>query len=120
MPAPKQVAYDVFTAEQASRNAAHEARLGAAPGPRSAEEDFFTGFRGPLGGTGAASWTADDQKPYSETYFGIHHSSRGVRMAFQGSVKTALILVLVLMLLISRPGVIDLMLNVVKTVIGGH
>src|SRR5437870_3041271 len=111
MHAPKQVAYDVFTAEELGRNTAQEARLGAAPGPRSAEEEFFTGFRGPLGGVGSASWAPGDNEPYRETYFGIHHSSRGVRLAFQGSVKTALLLLLVLMLLISRPGVIDLMLN---------
>ncbi len=62
----------------------------------------------------------DDGGAYKDTFIGIHHSPRGVRVAFQANSKTALIILGVLVILLSHPGVIDLLVSVLKQAIGIH
>lgn len=89
-------------------------------------EQAFAGFGCTPGGLGAARESyysaafAEDAAPYRDTFIGIHHSQRGVRVAFQANTKTALIVLVVLIILLSHPGVLDLLLNVLKQAIGLH
>lgn len=90
------------------------------------QEQAFTGFGSASGGLGAPREAyygtpfAEEIGPYRDTFIGIHHSPRGVRVAFQANTKTALIALVVLILLLSHPGVLDLLLSVVKQAIGIH
>ncbi len=45
--------------------------------------------------------------PFLETFIGFHHSRRGVRLIVQGSTKVFLIILAVVFMLLSRPGVLD-------------
>jgi|SRR5579859_2664941 len=90
------------------------------------QEQAFAGFGSAGGGLGApreafyGSPYAEEIGPYRDTFIGIHHSPRGVRVAFQANTKTALIVLIVLILLLSHPGVLDLLINVIKQAIGIH
>src|SRR5258708_33154470 len=83
-------------------------------------EQAFSGFGRASSGLGApgdayyGSPYAEETRPYADTFIGIHHSPRGVRVAFQANTKTALIVLVVLILLLSRPGVLDLLVSVLK------
>jgi hypothetical protein len=47
-------------------------------------------------------------EPYTETFIGFHHSRRGMRLIVQGSTKVFLFILALLFLLLSRPGVFDI------------
>jgi len=89
-------------------------------------EQAFTGFGSASCGLGVPHDTyygaayADDGRPYTDTFIGFHHSPRGVRVAFQANTRTAVIILVVLILLLSHPGVIDMMVSLLKQAVGVH
>lgn len=72
---------------------------------------------GGLGFAGAPN-TPNAEEQYKETFIGIHHSSRGVRIALQANTRTAILIVIVLVLMVSRPGVVDLVISLLKGLTG--
>jgi len=63
---------------------------------------------------------ADSSDCYADTVIMFHHSPRGVRFAIQGSTRNALIILFVVVMLISRPGVVEMLLNIVKSIANIH
>ena len=89
-------------------------------------EQAFSGFGRTSSGLGVAGDTyygspyAEEARPYTDTFIGIHHSPRGIRIAFQANSRTAVIVLIVLILLLSHPGVLDLLVNLLKQAINIH
>jgi hypothetical protein len=91
---------------------------------QESDQDFSRPYTGPtgLGGVrGSTQYESFTDKPdskdcYPDTVIMFHHSPRGVRFAIQGSTRNAIIILVILIMLVSRPGVVELLLNIVKSV----
>ncbi len=99
--------------------------LGRAGESRSSEQDYFRGFGEPTGGSGLGGTRSTygpdaTSMPYEDTYIGLHHNARGVRFAFQANNRKALLILIGLFALLSHPGFVDLLLSIIKPLLGGH
>jgi hypothetical protein len=89
-------------------------------------QDFAHGYTGPTS-LGGATRNAHDNynfnfQPesadcYAETIIAFHHSKRGVRFAMQASTRNTLIIIFVVVMLISRPGVLEFGFNLIKSMV---
>ena len=91
------------------------------------DQEFAQTYTGPtsLGGVGRPPGDGfnnhtDSSDCYADTVIMFHHSPRGVRFAIQGSTRNALIILFVVVMLISRPGVVEMLLNIVKSIVNIH
>jgi hypothetical protein len=78
-----------------------------------------------LGGLGRSAHDtyndfADQTDCYPDTVIFFHHSKKGVRFALQANTRNALIIAFILIMLVSRPGVVELLFNMVKGVANIH
>lgn len=62
----------------------------------------------------------DAKETYDETFIGLHHNARGVRFVLQASPRNALIIIAIVLLLLSRPGFLDLGINLLRALAGAH
>jgi|SRR5450432_370874 hypothetical protein len=123
----KEVVIDLKAANKTDDKSAAQSDfgLGRPAESRSSEQDRFRGFADPyagsgLGGARAYYYAPEAAMPYEDTFIGVHHNARGVRFAFQANNRKALIILVVVIALLSHPGFFDLMLSVLKPMLGVH
>ena len=123
----KEVVIDLKASPKIDEGASSYSNLGLGRNAesRSSEQDHYRGFGEPtggssLGGTRASYGPEATSMPYEDTYIGLHHNARGVRFAFQANNRKTLLILVVLIALLSHPGFIDMLLSVVKPLLGGH
>ena len=52
---------------------------------------------------------------YDETVIAIHHSKKGFRIVFQANHKAAIVIVAIALILLTRPGILDLLITFVRS-----
>jgi len=83
---------------------------------------------GPGGGNGGFSgWSYwqpadpdDDPEPYQDTLLLIHSNRRGIRISFQASRRVAVIILLIILVILIKPGILDMLASLVKSALGGN
>ncbi len=68
----------------------------------------------------AAAPTAAQPLPYEDTIVFIHFNKQGIRLSLQANMKTFLAILIIIVVIFSRPGVTDLIGALVKSVLGQH
>ncbi len=79
-----------------------------------------------LGSAGGASgWNywqpsdpRDDPDPYQDTVLLIHSNRRGIRISFQASRRVALFILVIILVILIKPGIMDMIISLVKSVLG--
>jgi hypothetical protein len=58
--------------------------------------------------------------PYEDTIVFIHFNKQGIRLSLQANLKTFIVIMFIVLVFFSRPGVGDLIASVVKNALGQH
>ena len=78
------------------------------------------------GNGGSSGWnywqpadSVDEPEPYQDTLLFIHSNRRGIRISFQASRRVALIILLIVIVIILKPAILDVLVSLVKSALGG-
>jgi|SRR5579859_565051 len=66
-----------------------------------------------------ASEQRDEAEPYQDTLLLIHSNRRGVRISFQASRRVILFIVIIILVILIKPGILDMIVSLVRSALGG-
>jgi len=62
--------------------------------------------------------STEGAESYNDTVIAVHHSKKGFRIVLQANHKTFLVIVILVLAVLSRPGLVDLLSVLLKSLVG--